>query len=425
MAGGWSCQVTSRRWGRVTAFVLALLGATVDGGAQELDIHGFVQANYSLRVAEPAPGDPVDDFLLGDHRVQLELGSSSDSGTVRFGSKVDLVHDAVSGEAMLDLRETHITFGRDRYDVTVGRQVLTWGVGDLLFINDVFTKDWTALIAGQPLQYLKVGSDALNTNLYLGPVSVQIVAVPFFEPDVLPRGDRIVGYTPFPGLPVVAELPDRTLRNTELAARLSGYVGGFDVAAYAYRGFWGAPPGIRPDIGRVTWYYPHLSVYGGSLQGAFGSGILSGEVGFYDSRNDAGGRNPAIENSQVRLLVGYQRAFGSDLTVGGQYSAERMLDHDAYRATLPSGFPERPGTRHNLTARVTRTFNYQSSHVSVFFWGSPNERDFFLNPEVRHGVTDEAWVAVGANLFGGTEPHTFFGQFDRNDNLYATVRYSF
>jgi hypothetical protein len=40
-------------------------------------------------------------------------------------------------------------------------------------------------------------------------------------------------------------------------------------------------------------------------------------------------------------------------------------------------------------------------------------------------VSDEAWIALGVNLFGGSEPHTFFGQFDRNDNLYATVRYSF
>ena len=197
-----------RGWPRVIVAGLAAVAATaveapgVD--AQEIEIHGFVQANYSLRVADPAPGDPADDFLLGDHRVQLELGRSSNSGGVRFATKVDLIHDALAGEADLDLREAHVTFEGDRYDVTLGRQILTWGVGDLVFVNDLFTKDWTALIAGQPLQYLKVGSDAVNTNLYLGPVSIQVVAVPFFEPDVLPRGDRLVGYTLFPALPVTS-----------------------------------------------------------------------------------------------------------------------------------------------------------------------------------------------------------------------------
>jgi len=402
---------------------VVLLTVTASADAQELEVHGFVQANYSLRLADPAPDDPAGDFLLGDQRLQLDLSRSS--GGVSFATKVDLFHDAVDGEAELDVREAHVTFGGDSYDVTLGRQVLTWGVGDLVFINDVFTKDWTALIAGQPLQYLKVGSDAVNTNLYLGPVSVQIVAVPFFEPDVLPRGDRLVGYTPFPGLPVVEAAHDRTVENTEVAARVYGYLGGFDVGAYAYRGFWGSPPGMRPDDARVTWFYPELAVYGGSVQGGFAAGVLSGEVGYYDSLEDPGGRDPSIENSQARGLVGYQQAFGSDLTIGGQYYAERMLDHGAYLATLPAGFPVRARTRHNLTARVTRTFNYQASQVSIFAWISPSDEDFYLNPELRHGVADEAWVAIGANFFGGAEPHTFFGQFDRNDNLYATVRYTF
>ncbi len=416
----------SKRCARAVASALVALAATADApgvDAQDLEIHGFVQANYSLRLADPAAGDPVDDLLLGEQRVQLDLARSS--GAASFGTKVDFVHDAIAGEGELDVREAHVTLGGDRYDVTVGRQILTWGVGDLVFINDVFTKDWTALIAGQPLQYLKVGSDAVNTNLYLGPVSVQFVAVPFFEPDVLPRGDRLVGYTPFPGLPLAEAGPDRTVGNTEVAARVSGHLGGFDVAAYAYRGFWGSPPGMQADDTRVVWFYPELTVYGGSLQGAFASGVLSGEVGFYDSRQDPGGRDPSIENSQVRVLVGYQRALGSDLTIGGQYYTEWMLDHVAYRATLPAGFPARARIRHNLTARVTRTFNYQTSQVSLFAWVSPNDEDFYLNPEIRHSVSDEAWIALGVNLFGGSEPHTFFGQFDRNDNLYATVRYSF
>ena len=411
------------RCARVAGSALLAFAATAAGGAQELEVHGFIQANYALRLADPDAGDPVDDFLLGDQRLQLDLGRSS--GTVSFRTKVDLFHDAVAGEADLDVREAHVTLSGNRYDVTVGRQVLTWGVGDFVFINDVFTKDWTALIAGRPLQYLKVGSDAVNTNLYLGPVSVQVVAVPFFEADVLPRGDRLVGYTPFPDLPVVEVGPDLMVEHTELAARVYGYLGGFDVAGYAYRGFWGSPPGMRPDAEHVTWFHPELSVYGGSLQGAIASGILSAEVGFYDSRQDRGGRDPSIENSQVRMLVGYQRAFGSDVTVVGQYSVERMVDHDAYRATLPVGFPERAGTRHNLTVRVTRTFNYQASQVSLFAWVSPNDQDVYLNPELRHSVADDAWVAVGANLFGGSHAHTFFGQFDRNDNLYATIRYTF
>ena len=125
------------------------------------------------------------------------------------------------------------------------------------------------------------------------------------------------------------------------------------------------------------------------------------------------------------MLVGFQRALGDDLTIGAQYYAEHMQDHDAYLASLPVGAPSRPGTRHSVTGRITRFFSYQTYQFSTFVWISPNEKDFFVNPELRYTIADEAWFAVGANVFGGADDHTFFGQFERNSNAYATLRYTF
>jgi hypothetical protein len=409
----------------VVVGILLSTAVTQPAGAQETALHGFVQANYSVRVSETRPTDPPGDFLLGDQRLELEVARASESGRVRAYAKADFVHDAVDGDARLDVREAFLTLTSSRLDVRLGRQVITWGVGDLVFINDVFPKDWTALIAGQPLQYLKRGSDAANVNLYLGPISAQIVAIPFFEPDLLPDGTRLIGFTPFPGRPTREVKPAQRIEDTELALRVYGRVGRFDAAAYAFRGFWGSPPGMELDGDEAVRFYPGLAVYGVSMQGAFAQGIVSLEAGFYDSRDDPDGRNPAIENSQLRALVGYQRALGDNLTVGAQYYAERVLDHERYRLGLPPSFAARAQTRHNATLRVTRLFNYQTSQVSIFVWGSPNEEDYYVNPEVRHSLSDEVWIAVGANLFGGSRPSTFFGQFDRNDNVYVTARYSF
>lgn len=412
-------------FGRVAIGIVLVTTVARPAAAQETTLHGFVQANYSVRFAETRPNDPPGDFLLGDHRLQFELARTSASGRVTAHVKVDFVHDAVAGAAHLDVREAFLTLTGTRFDLRLGRQVITWGVGDLVFINDVFPKDWTALIAGQPLQYLKIGSDAANLNLYLGPISVQLVAVPFFEADVLPDGTSLIAFTPFPGRPTRDVQPEQRVENTELALRVHGRVGRFDAAAYAFRGFWGSPPGLQLDGNEVIRFSPGLTVYGASLQGAFAHGVLSLETGYYDSRDDPHGSNPAIENSQVRALVGYQRAFGDSLTVGAQYYAERALDHDRYRLSLPPSFPTRARTRHNATVRVTRLFNYQSSQVSLFVWASPNEEDYYVNPEVRHRLSDEVWLAAGANIFGGMKAHTFFGQFDRNDNVYVTVRYTF
>ena len=410
----------------VVGVVVSLATGLGSAAGQELELHGFVQGNYSVRTASPRDTDPQGDFLLGDHRLQLELDHASESGTVSFLAKVDFFHDAVAGQADIDVREAYLTLEGDSADLRLGRQIITWGVGDLVFINDVFTKDWTALIAGQPLQYLKVGSDGANANFYFGGLSAQVVAIPFFEPDRLPTGERLVGFDPLPGVPVDTQKPEQTVQNTELAGRVSGYLAGFDTAVYVYRGFWRAPPGLRVDGNEMaTRFYPPLSVYGASAQGSFATGVLSAEFGFYDSRSDRDGTDSGVENSQARFLVGYQKPFGDDLTVSGQYYLERMLEGTAYRESLPTGFPARSTARHNITGRVTRYFNYQTYQLSVFAWVSPNEEDYWVNPELRYTISDEVWIAGGANIFGGSDDHTFFGQFGRNDNVYTTLRFTF
>jgi hypothetical protein len=408
--------------GLLVGALLLLLGNAWMGRAQEGLFHGFAQINYSVRVG---PDGPETDFLLGDERFQLELSRSSDSGNAGLALKADLYRDAVDHRAGLDLRETYLTLGSRRADLRLGRQVITWGVGDLVFISDVFPKDWTALLSGRPLQYLKVGSDAASLNLYLTALSAQVILIPFFEPDVLPQGRRLLAFDPFPGVPRRELRPEGRLKNAELAIRLYRYLGAFDVALYAYRGFWRSPPGMRLSGEEVRLFYPELSVYGASLQGNCLNGVLSLEGGVYDSLQDQAGKDAAVENGQVRLLLGYQRAWGDELTTGLQYYGEWMRQYRAYAQSLGPGSPQRQELRHSATFRITRFFRYQTVRLSLFAWASPNEEDYYLNPELRYSASDEMWIAVGGNLFGGAEGHTFLGQFDPNDNMYLTLRYGF
>lgn len=399
--------------------------------AQEFALHGFVQANYSLRVADTEGlhnvlGQPLPDYLLGDERLQLEL--------TRFGThasllgKVDLFYDSIARRADLEVREAYVDLQLGKFDVRAGRQIITWGVGDLVFINDVFPKDWVAFLSGRPLEYLKFGSDGLNVNVYGEVVSAQVVAIPFYQPDVLPQGERLVAYDPFPSASGRIETkPENSLENTQLALRLYRYLGQFDVSLYAYRGFYPSPPGMRfnQDTGIVTIFHPRLNVYGASMQRAFLTGVLSLEAGYYDSREDTDGTDPAIENAQVRLLVGYQRALGENFTLGLQYYGEQIQKHSQYAQSLPPGFPQRKELRHTLSLRLTQLFKYQTVRLSFFTFYSPNEEDYYVNPEVQYQLGDGVWLAAGSIILGGKKDDTFFGQFEKNDNVYFVLRYAF
>jgi len=176
---------------------------------------------------------------------------------------------------------------------------------------------------------------------------------------------------------------------------------------------------------RVMVFYPELSVYGLSAQGGALDGILSFETGYYQSREDEGGKDPFIPNSQFRFLIGYQHQIWEDFTLGVQYYGEIMKDYSAYRNSLPAGFPAQKEYRDIVTLRLEQFLKHQTLRLSLFTFYSPVDNDYFIKPQVSYKFTDNLSTTLGADIFGGERDTTFFGQFDKNDNIYLWVRYDF
>lgn len=317
------------------------------------------------------------------------------------------------------------TFGF-RPDLRVGRQIITWGVGDLIFITDVFPKDRVALITGLPLEYVKKGSDAVNATAHWAGAALQLVLIPRFEADTVPEaGGRLSFNDPRAAIEARrTDEPSQAIDNVEAGLRIFGNVGGSDLSLSAYRGFFHTPAAEVEPGPRLRLFFPPLDVYGLTVQGAALGGVVSLEAAYYDSRHDRSGRNPVVENSSFRTLVGYQREVVPDLTVSGQYHVQVMEDHDEFLRARRPGMPRRPLARHVLTVRLTQLLLHQALKLGLYVQGSPNEGDFYVNPEVKYNVTDALSGALGVNLFGGPR-RTEFGQFEENSNLYLVMRYAF
>jgi hypothetical protein len=102
-----------------------------------------------------------------------------------------------------------------------------------------------------------------------------------------------------------------------------------------------------------------------------------------------------------------------------------MLRHDRYLANLPAGFPQQDELRQLIAARLTKFLKYQTWKLSLFGYWSPTDEDFYVIPEVWRSLADGVWISLGGNVFGGADQTTFFGQFDKNDNVYVNLRYEF
>ncbi len=395
-----------------------------------VEIHGFLLGNFSGRATGVRPnGGTESDFLMAEERLRLDVSAWSESVEASLRVKGDFFHDAIENKFDIDLREAYIDYTTGSFDFRLGRQIATWGVGDLLFINDVFPKDWVSFFSGRPVEYLKIGVDGFRTRHSSDVVNVELIAIPFFTPDNVPTGERFFLFDPFSSVAArEEELPDATYGNTELGLRLYRKLGDLDVSAYAYRGFW-RTPSMEPDTfvapTRVTVFYPALSVYGVSGQGSALGGVLSLEAGYYDSRDDEDGDDPIIPNSQTRVLVGYQRQVREDAVLGVQYYAEVMEDRAAYRRTLPAGLPQQQKYRDIVTLRLEQLLEHQTWRLALMCFYSPADNDYLLQPQVAYKFSDDLAATVGVNLFEGEHNWTTFGQLDRNDNVYLSVRFDF
>ena len=102
-----------------------------------------------------------------------------------------------------------------------------------------------------------------------------------------------------------------------------------------------------------------------------------------------------------------------------------MQDHDAYLSNLPPGFAAQDELRSMATIRFTQLLFHQTLTFNLFVFGGISSPDGYLIPSLRYAFTDVLWGEVGGNVFLGKESGTMFGRFDRNDNIYLTIRYGF
>lgn len=392
-------------------------------GSFEGEVHGYGE----LRVGCRTRNDPHEkDASVMEARLQLELLAFTTWLDLKY--KGDAWADGITEQAEYDTRELWL-FSRplDFLDLKIGRQVLSWGTGDLVFVNDLFPKDWRSFFLGRDAEYLKAPSNAIKLGIFTDVVNIDVVFTPCFDPDRFITGHYVSYWNERlqrragRDAVVSAVKPDRWFADYELAVRVYKTMGGSEVAAYAYRGFWKNPVN-RTGQGPAT--FPGLNVYGASVRGAVGSGIGNLEFAWYQSVENESGRSVSAHNSEMRYLAGYAREIGKDFNGTLQYYVEQVLDYGNYRDIL-NGMKGRDEFRHVITVQLTKLLMKQNLKLSLSGYYSPSDGDAYIRPNIHYNYSDRISLETGANIFAGDRPGTFFSQFMDNTNIYTAVRYSF
>lgn len=387
-----------------------------------LEIHGFIESRAGMRIQDdPHSGD----FSVMETRISADIFTCTD--WAEFKLQGDAWADGISEKGDGTLREAWCFLRPfDWLDLKIGRQIITWGTGDLVFLNDLFPKDWQSYFIGRNSEYMKAPSDAVKFGIFHDWTNIDLVYSPRFDADRYITGEYISywdaasgGYAGEDEI-IHADHPNTRFDDDELAIRIYKNISNYELAFYGYWGFWKQPVGQRSS---GTPFFPQLNAYGFSLRGQFAGGIGNLEFSYYDSVDDSSGKISTIKNSEMRYLIGYNRDLAQNLNASIQYYVEQMLDYHRYEESY-SGKAMRDQFRHVITLQITQLLMSQNLELSLSAYYSPSDQDAYLRPKVSYAVTDDINIETGANIFIGEKDYTFFGQFEKNTSFYVSVRYS-
>ncbi|MDJ0759608.1 MAG: hypothetical protein QNJ19_09415 [Woeseiaceae bacterium] len=390
-----------------------------------LPFAGFIEAGAGFRLQD----DPfIDrDLTLADLRARLEAEWTPGRATLSL--KADAWYDDIENGVEAEVRDLSVAFRvGDNVDVKIGRQVQTWGTGDLVFLNDLFPKDFVSFFSGRDDEYLKAPGNSIRLSRFGTAFNVDLVWSPVFDPDIYLDGNRYSFFSPVaggnvaPSPPLSALEPDEGIGDGEFALRVFRNIEGNEYAAYAYRGYFKQPNALTASL--VPTFAP-LAAFGASLRRPMGPGLFNAEVVYYSSLDDRDGTDPLLPNDQFRALAGYEWEARPNFTVGLQYYLEATLDYDELEANSPNPTLEPDRYRHLLTNRLTYRAARDRHTFSLFTFFSPSDSDYYLRPAYTYRHSDQWSLTAGGNLFGGDEPQTFFNQLSDATNVYLRVRFNY
>ena len=402
-------------------------------------LNGFVETDIGLKVNDDKLASK-NGYNMAEQRAEFKLRYFPDKLAIlkQWNTEIFFKTDVLMDEYMEQPkwwgpRELYIAFTPLSFaDVKIGEQILTWGTGDYIFINDQFPKDYTSFIIGRDDEYLKLPSYAGRLTLSSKLASLDLVAIPAFTPNNVPNGNRISFFDPLFDRIVGTQSnryfvePPMKIDNTEVEARLYRTINSYQWDTNYNHGYYKSPVGYKNQQTGLL-YYPELDTYGASIQGPvpIAGGIANFETGLLDSKEDDYAKNRLVQDSTAQYLVGYKRGFKNDFEVGLQYYIIQMLHYTAYKNNLLAGDIQNDKVYQQYTLRLTKLFANQTVNTTLFVFYSPVDNDVYLRPSLSWKATDAWNLVVGGNIFLGNQDNAAWGQYKGDSNIYCRLRYSY
>jgi hypothetical protein len=410
---------------------LAICAASPAGFAQAAfsyslssDLGDYFKSKDVVSISQDVP-------LQAEGKLDGKVGNP-DTPDAQYSGVVRVSYDPASNVTALSLREAWVKAFLGPVDLTVGNQIVAWGLTDIFTpVDTVNPQDYNL-----PISPEKIPEFMCRVNLYGRGFSLDLVAVPFWNGDILP-GSRWQGeVSPPPGITIVSQSidedsPSATWDNVQFGGRLQAsadWQQGFDAGLTYYRGInrsprnsfeIGAPimqtttltPTGTPGefAAQTSLEYDRYDLLGIDADAALNNGLMLRTELAYKIFNETSWLDPESGSAAAEWV-----AAGEYTVVGIKTIGEYILDWT--RRTQDDHFAQ------TVLLIASDDFDSRSSVMAEGAWNFDGSG--FLSPQISYTLTDGLQASFKVYVFLGSSSTTF-GQFAGNDFGEVVVKYAF
>lgn len=347
-------------------------------------VSGFAQAKYGrFLTSQPHMNTSAKD-------ITLRLEAQYDTNVFQTQIKADSQYQMLTSDWHHQIRELVVNVDFANIDneavansplgnlsLKIGRQSLSWGLGEYIFLNDLFAKDWQSFFNGNDISYLKKPNDAIKLSYFFEQSSLDVVYQHKHNVDNL--------YQPF--------MQNVEPRRSSINARYYFSRLQTDYAFYASDGFANTPQFINGKL-----EYAALQSVGASLVKPVAGGLIKAEFSHY-WLNNSGDHS----SKQQRYLLGFEREIRPRLNL----SLQAYIERDSQNFKL--------NNRQLVTSGLTYNSADNNWTTQMTLFHSPNHHDNYVRLSTSYRYSDNLIISGNLNNLTG-QNDTFFGQLATIDN---------
>lgn len=366
-------------------------------------------------------GDLEDDL----HPHQIEQGSTSGlSRRVLIGDSLEL-----------ELREFYIEAYPGNTYLKIGKQQIVWGKADGLKVLDVVNPQDFREFVLDDFDDSRIPLWSVNWEVPIKDATLQLVWIPDTTAHLVPSEGatyRFISNLPQPPPGILSvqrdiERPDNPVSDSDIGARLSAFIGGWDLTLNYLYHFDDVPAlyrSIKPyPLGayiEVEPQYERTHLLGTTFSNAFGDFTFRGEVGYsfakYYPTESIFDRDGVHKSDELGFVLGLDYFGISETLLSVQLFQNYLMDN------APGLLRDQVET--NVSFRAQRDFMNDSLKFSTIWVHSVNHGDGFVRPKIEYQLEDNLEVWAGVDIFYGTE-RGLYGQFKKTDRVVLGMEWGF